>query len=1496
VLAAGGFLGSDLGTVTGADGPLSGTVSSPLAEPRRLALTGLLAFVLAAATFAAALVMNTAPPRPYVAGGAPGSGSGQEEMPAGLQAAVERARYAIVPDQAAGVPIEGLTGGLQSQMREPAYVAENPGQGLAARFTAAGVTLGPGGRKAVWHSRLHLTGVGYGAHPARPPPPALFAAENRIELRRGALTEWYVNERRGLEQGFTLRSPPARKTGGPLVLQMTVAGDLRPDGDRSGGLVSLVDRSRKPVLGYGELHAYDAAGRTVPARMSANGKKLSLVVEDAGAAYPLTIDPLVSQAKLTPPASAAAARDTFGWSVAVSGDTALVGVPGADTAGGTEAGAAYVFVRSGTSWSMQQKLTAPDGAASDNFGLSVALSGDTALIGIGSPLQNPGPGAAYVFVRSGTSWSFQQKLTAPDGVSGDRFGQSVALDGDTALVGAMSDDNVNGTDAGSAYVFTRSGTSWSLQQQLVAPDGTLADLFGSSVALSGDTALVGARLGDTLDGGSDAGSAYVFVRNLTSWSFQQKLTAADGEGSDGFGWSVALSGDTAVVGAPLDNTSAGTDAGSAYVFVRTLTSWSFQQQLTASGAASNDQFGQSVAVIGDTALVGAPGGESATDTNLDSAYAFTRTSTSWSLQQKLTASDGQKGDQFGSSVALSSDTALVGARLDDTAGVTDAGSAYVFNRSGSSWSLQQKLQLAEGALPRDGFGRSVALSGDTALVGSPNDDTIAGNSNAGTAYVFTRSGTSWSLQERLTASDARASDNFGTSVALDGDTALVGSPGDDNAGGADAGSAYAFIRSGTTWSLQQKLTQPDGAAGDGFGRSVRLSFGTALVGAPGDDTSTGTDAGSAHVFIRSGTSWSFQRRLSRGAAGDRFGSSLGLSSDTALVGAPGDDTSAGTDAGSAHVFVRSGTSWSFQRTLSAPAGAAADGFGGAADLSGDTALVGAPADDTAAGTDAGSADVFVRSGTSWSLQKQLTAGDGAASDNFGSSVALSIDRALVGAPLDDSQAGTDAGSAYSFTRSGTSWSLVQKLTAGDATKSDRFGSSVAQSVDTFLIGAPQDGPNRQAPGAAYVFVDQGNASPIQHVVVIYQENHSFDNVLGRWCVTSARCDGTTQGKLPDGTTVPLRTATDLVPAMPHTTVAQRTAINGGLMDGFANLSGCGQQSDYACLSQFGATQIPNLIGLATSFAVSDRTFQLSNVPSFGSHIELVAATLDGFTGDIPHTGTAGTSKPGWGCDSLRDADWLSSDGTVIKQPACIPDYSLDSNLYPYGGAYKPTQVQPAPTIMDELDQAGLSWKHYTGLVDGGTNSGYLWAICPTFAQCLYTAQHANQVDHDQVIQDAANGTLPNFSVVLPNGPNSQHNTWSMATGDNWIGQVVGAIESGPDWDSTAIFITYDDCGCFYDHVPPPPGFGIRTPMVIVSPWVKPGYTDSTQASYASPLAFTEHIFGLAPLSNRDSTAYDYGNTFDFSQQPLAPVQMTTTKLSRSQILRVRNAPHDNEGT
>jgi phospholipase C len=443
----------------------------------------------------------------------------------------------------------------------------------------------------------------------------------------------------------------------------------------------------------------------------------------------------------------------------------------------------------------------------------------------------------------------------------------------------------------------------------------------------------------------------------------------------------------------------------------------------------------------------------------------------------------------------------------------------------------------------------------------------------------------------------------------------------------------------------------------------------------------------------------------------------------------------------------------------------------------------------------------------------------------------------------------------------------------------------------------------------------GVASPIMHVVIIDQENHSFDNVLGRLCLQLGRCEGPRTAA--DGTpigfgltpppgpqitiTIPLPTASDIVPPTPHSVQAQAVAINGGSMNGFDLMADSGQDCSkaggYTCYQAYAPAQIPNLASLATNFVIADHTFQSDLAASWGSHLGLVAGSLDGFVGDNPSAGTATVLGPGWGCDSNRDSAWTSPSGQVSNEPACIPD---PLSAVPNGGAYRPTHVQWVPTIMDRLDRATpkLTWKLYAG-TDKQTNStgyqasGYQWATCPSFADCLYTNQRNNVVGASQVIDDAKAGKLPAVSIVTPNAAKSQHNFQSMKLGDNWIGQVVGGIEAGPDWASTAIFITYDDCGCFYDHLAPPsPQLGVRVPMVIVSPYAKRNVTDTNVASYASLLRFIERNWNLAPLSTADGNAYDFSNSFNYAAPTLSTVPMVTSSISADELTWLRTHPQD----
>jgi MYXO-CTERM domain-containing protein len=376
----------------------------------------------------------------------------------------------------------------------------------------------------------------------------------------------------------------------------------------------------------------------------------------------------------------------------------------------------------------EAKLLASDGTADDELGYAVSVSGDMALVGAPNHLGNvTKPGSAYVFVRSGGTWTEQAKLSASDGAVGDKFGYSVSISGNTALVGAAQDDD-NGQDSGSAYVFVQSGGTWTEQVKLVASDGAAGDFFGFAVSLSGDTALVAAPNHD--DNGTDSGAAYVFVRSGGTWSEQAKLVASDGAASDRLGYSVSVSGDTALVGASGDDDN-GFESGSAYVFVQSGGTWSGQAKLLASDGAANSYFGFSVSVEGDAALVGVPNRD---DNGMDSgaAYVFDRSGGTWTEQAKLLASDGTANDQLGISVSLSGNTALLGAVSDDEKG-TYAGSAYVFEQSGGMWTQQVKL-LGSDEAAGDNFGWLVSLSGNTALIGAPLRDDSGGDS--GSAYVF----------------------------------------------------------------------------------------------------------------------------------------------------------------------------------------------------------------------------------------------------------------------------------------------------------------------------------------------------------------------------------------------------------------------------------------------------------------------------------------------------------------------------------------------------------------------------------------------------------------------------------------------------------------------------------------------------------------------------------------------------------------------------------------
>jgi hypothetical protein len=556
------------------------------------------------------------------------------------------------------------------------FTALHPTSGVRAELDTRGVTLSRSG--ASWHATLAGTRVrcdGGDLAIANISGPRVVASANRAEYARqvggSSLAEWYVHGPLGMEQGFTLEENPCG-AGGDLVVVVRVEG-LAVAADR--GAIAMRDAGGATRIRYTDLSARDATGRALDAGMSAEDGAIALRVATASARFPVVIDPLVWAQAAELAASDGAADDAFGASVSVSGNIAIVGAPSKTIGGSTGKGAAYVFVLSAGGWSEQQELVASGGAQGDAFGSAVAVSGSMAVVGAPNKTVDgaPGEGVAYVFVQQGGTWTEQQELTMTNDLQYDLFGSSVALSGSTIVVGGPGPSFGSGLPQGAAYVFTQSGTTWTEQQRLTASDGGEGDSFGSSVAVSGDTALVGAyKL--TVGSSDSQGSAYLFTRSAGAWTQVQELAGSDAAAGDAFGSAVALADGIAIVGAP----DKGLRQGVAYVFVLSGTSWTQQWALVASDGVEGDLFGASVALSGTTAIVGAPAKEVDANQQQGAAYFYEQYGgTSWMQQQAIVALDYAAGALFGGSVALSGGVAVVGAVNATIGGNSGQGSAYI---------------------------------------------------------------------------------------------------------------------------------------------------------------------------------------------------------------------------------------------------------------------------------------------------------------------------------------------------------------------------------------------------------------------------------------------------------------------------------------------------------------------------------------------------------------------------------------------------------------------------------------------------------------------------------------------------------------------------------------------------------------------------------------------------------------------------------------------------
>lgn len=369
-------------------------------------------------------------------------------------------------------------------------------------------------------------------------------------------------------------------------------------------------------------------------------------------------------------------------------------------------------------------------------------------------------------------------------------------------------------------------------------------------------------------------------------------------------------------------------------------------------------------------------------------------------------------------------------------------------------------------------------------------------------------------------------------------------------------------------------------------------------------------------------------------------------------------------------------------------------------------------------------------------------------------------------------------------------------------------------------------------------------SQIKHVVFIIKENRSFDNYFG----TFPGADGATSGPTSTGVTIPLgHTPDKMLHDIGHGWYDAHTAIHGGKMDQFDKVS---RGSDLTGYTQMQQADIPNYFAYAHQFVLADRMFSSLEGPSFPNHLYTMAAQSGGAI-DNP------TNSPGgiWGCDADAGVTVgvMDSTGKVTQEPPCF-DFQ---------------------TIVDSLQNAGISWKYYA---PGMGQSGYNWSTLDAVSHIRNgPLWQSNVVPTKQFVTDAQSGNLPTVSWII-SGPTSEHPPYSTCAGENWTVQQINAVMQGPNWGSTAIFLTWDDFGGFYDHVPPPGvdqfGLGPRVPLLIISPFAKKGVVSHTQYEFSSFLAFLETRFGLAALTSRDAAAANMTDSFDFAGTPQPPLPQT----------------------
>jgi len=834
----------------------------------------------------------------------------------------------------------------------------------------------------------------------------------------------------------------------------------------------------------------------------------------------------------------------LGFSVDMYGGEAIAGAK-YDNEG---RGAAYIYDLSGSTWSETAKLTAANGLPDDYFGHAVAIDGTYAAISAlyDDQLGNEA-GAVYIFFFDGSNWTQQNKLIAGDGEAGDRFGASVDLWGKYLIVGATGDDDM-ASFAGAAYIYARSGTSWILQEKIYAESPMENASFGASVAIYDQFASVGSPTQDI-----KKGEAYMYKRSGTSWSYNDKTFYGASE-NDWTGKSVAIWQDKWAIGVPYGTGLNTLNSGLGLVFDYNGSNWSSFDWARATDGWDYYSLGYDVDIIGDYLIMGSPG-EDEMMVHGGGALIFKYNRGEYDLLCKLYSNDMEPDDWFGNAVAISNDFAMVGCTWDDNVNGLRAGAVYFFQnyttgtpipelsvapleinvsattnscvinvynvgtgnmlwtaipndpwlsiegsstgvnngnvevnfntndycqRSGSvTISAPEALhspkvviinQVATGNDTErkikandidisDSFGRFVDIDGDYAIVGAyyQNNPSLG----TGSAYIFVNDGDNWNEQAKLSASDGATNDFFGWGIAISGEFAVAGARGHN----ATTGAAYLFQRPVTGWTSTTqtaKLTASDGGQADLFGYCVDVSNDCVIVGAPGHNQGQGA----VYIFEKPFTGWADMNETEKLVASgigftDNFAHDVAISGMTAVVGAYSDDGK-----GAAYVFEKNWV-WSEKAKLTASDGVTDNEFGCSVDIFANNIIVG----DWENESFKGKAYIFIKPGDEWVDTTEthiITANDGVAYDHFGYAVGIDHHNAIVGAKI-ESEMGINAGAAYAFLFNDTIASQEAKIMASDGQAYDYFGIGVAISNEYTIIGAYGDDDMGSGAGAAYIY-------------------------------------------------------------------------------------------------------------------------------------------------------------------------------------------------------------------------------------------------------------------------------------------------------------------------------------------------------------------------------------------------------------------------------------------